>query len=127
MNEQTTTQISPQAPKQNYSKIIIGVLIAIIVILVAVGFYISKNGNSKVETGTTEKITQPENPAITTNQTESAGIAENQAAQSSQTVTEVSQTPVDFSYELKQLDTQVNSVNSADLNESEMSDIKAGL
>ena len=39
----------------------------------------------------------------------------------------ISQLPVDFDYELEQLDNQIGSMSSTDFSETEMSDTKAGL
>ena len=130
MNEQTINQNSPEVPKKKGAEIIIGILIVVIIVLIAVGFYFLKKGNVEVQTpaSITEKTVQPEATAPENMQ---AGTTVNQTTQSDKAVnsssTSTTQTPVDFNYELKQLDSQVGSISTTDLNDSEMTDAKAGL
>jgi len=130
MDEQSTNQNNPEAPKKNNPEIIMGILIAVIIILIGIGLYLLKNKNAGVQVPatTSEKTVQLETATTETAQT---GSVANQVTQPDRTVTtsstSASQTPVDFDYELKQLDTQVNSVSTTNLNDSEMTDTKAGL
>ena len=129
MNEQPINQNSPEIPSEKKPSFVVGFLVAIIIVLIVVGFFLLKTKNSEIQTPlpTVEKTTQVETTVPTaTTQSEQAGSTANQSTQSGSTAS-TSQSTVDFNYELKQLDDQANSVSSTDFSDTEMSDTKAGL
>lgn len=109
----------PKTSKQKWPFVIISILVAIIIVLIAIVAYFMGEKNAKIQDTpvVVEKTIQPETPEAPTI---------NQAVQTDKPAS-ISQLPVDFDYELKQLDNQISSVNSTDFSDTEMSDTKAGL
>lgn len=126
MDIRPINQNFPKTSKQKWPFVVISILVTIVVILIAIVSYFMGEKNAKVQNVVTEeKTTQSENntskslpEAPTTNQ--------NAQAETEKPVS-ISQLPVDFDYELEQLDNQIGSISSTDFSETEMSDVKAGL
>jgi uncharacterized protein HemX len=129
MNEQPINQISPEVPKQKGPAIVIGILVVIIIILIAGGFYFLKMRNPGIQTSApmAEKTMPAETTPATQTSEQSAQPDKTDGSSASSASNSSSQSSVDFNYELKQLDSQANSVSSTDFSDAEMSDAKAGL
>lgn len=129
MDIRPTSQNFSKAPaKQKWPIVTISILVAIIIVLIAIVAYFFGERNASIQNKTLmEKIvptTLETSKILPETRTESI---EKEVKQPVQKTESSSQTPVDFDYELKQLDDQINSVSSTGLSDSEMSDAKAGL
>ncbi len=111
-------------------------LIAIIILIIAIGaYYIMKlrRENSSLAPATTSLQTQAPTASETNENLQTATDEESNAGQVAQEATETeataetSQSAVDFNYELKQLDTHVNSTSLDDYDDAEASDAQFGL
>lgn len=111
--------------KQKWPFVVISILVAIVVVLIAIVAYFMGEKNAKIQDTSVvvEKTIQPETESSKV-VPETPTINQNEQADKSASISKL---PIDFDYELKQLDNQTNSISSTDFSDTEMSDTKAGL